>query len=175
MVIQHMHTAFRRTASIGVALATLCAGMVIAAPNAANAAPADTGSPQLPKATDIQMIAFQQTWNTIAEECGRTYGPEGMWRCLLHRNRSEAPRGGPPTSRSAIGSIRNSAPKPSSRPWWNSAMRQASASSPTSCSTRRPGRTSPQVSKQASQAPDTTVRPATTQDSPASATGTPTA
>ncbi len=75
MVIQHMHTAFRRTAGISVALATLCAGMVIAAPNAATAAPADTGSPQLPKATRIQMIAFQQTWNTIAEECGRTYGP----------------------------------------------------------------------------------------------------
>lgn len=27
---------------------------------------------------DVQVIAFQQTWNTIAKECTNTYGPEGV-------------------------------------------------------------------------------------------------
>ena len=28
--------------------------------------------------SDVQVIAFQQTWNTIAKECTDTYGPEGV-------------------------------------------------------------------------------------------------
>ena len=28
--------------------------------------------------SDVQVIAFQQTWNTIAKECTNTYGPEGV-------------------------------------------------------------------------------------------------
>ncbi len=28
--------------------------------------------------SDVQVIAFQQTWNTIAQECKDTYGPEGV-------------------------------------------------------------------------------------------------
>ncbi|MFK3575392.1 type I pullulanase [Bifidobacterium thermacidophilum] len=28
--------------------------------------------------SDVQVIAFQQTWNTIAKECKDTYGPEGV-------------------------------------------------------------------------------------------------
>ena len=27
---------------------------------------------------DVQVIAFQQTWNTVAKECTSTYGPEGV-------------------------------------------------------------------------------------------------
>ena len=37
---------------------------------------ADTGraNPQ----SDVTVIAFQQSWNTIAQECQETYGPEGV-------------------------------------------------------------------------------------------------
>ena len=40
--------------------------------------PTDTGSEQLPAKTNVQVIAFQQTWNSIAKECTNTYGPEGV-------------------------------------------------------------------------------------------------
>ena len=31
-----------------------------------------------PAATDVTVIAFQQNWKTVAEECANTYGPEGV-------------------------------------------------------------------------------------------------
>ena len=34
--------------------------------------------PTNPAATDVTMIAFQQSWKTIGDECTKTYGPEGV-------------------------------------------------------------------------------------------------
>ncbi len=39
---------------------------------------ADTGSTALPRKTDVEVIAFQQPWNSIARECTQTYGPAGV-------------------------------------------------------------------------------------------------
>lgn len=76
MVNKQLPTAVRRPVGMAVALALGCSGALLAAPSSAMAA--DTGSTQLPQATDVQVIAFQQTWNSIAKECTRTYGPEGV-------------------------------------------------------------------------------------------------
>ncbi|MEE1296244.1 MAG: type I pullulanase [Bifidobacterium sp.] len=78
MVNTHLRTAMRRTTGMAIALAMGCSGALLALPSTANAAPADTGSTALPAATDVQVIAFQQTWNSIARECTSTYGPEGV-------------------------------------------------------------------------------------------------
>ena len=67
----------RRTTGIGVALAMVGTGALLAVPMAANAAE-DTGQTTLPAKTDVQVIAFQQTWNSIAKECTNTYGPQGV-------------------------------------------------------------------------------------------------
>ncbi|MCH4842722.1 type I pullulanase [Bifidobacterium pseudolongum] len=67
----------RRTTGIGVALAMVGTGALLAVPMAANAAE-DTGQTTLPAKTDVQAIAFQQTWNSIAKECTNTYGPQGV-------------------------------------------------------------------------------------------------
>ncbi|MUH59058.1 alpha-amylase family glycosyl hydrolase [Bifidobacterium canis] len=53
-----------------------CSAMIIPVVSACGAR--DTGSAELPKKTDVQVIAFQQTWNSIAKECTNTYGPEGV-------------------------------------------------------------------------------------------------
>ncbi|KFI57566.1 type I pullulanase [Bifidobacterium choerinum] len=78
MVNQQFRTAMRRTTGMGVAFALACSGALLTVPMAANAAPADTGSTALPAATDVQVIAFQQTWKSIAKECTNTYGPQGV-------------------------------------------------------------------------------------------------
>ena len=50
-----------------------CATLV-AVPHMAQAQPeAQTNAKK-----DVQVIAFQQTWNTVAKECTSTYGPEGV-------------------------------------------------------------------------------------------------
>lgn len=38
----------------------------------------DTGSTALPERTDVEVIAFQQPWTSVAKECASTYGPEGV-------------------------------------------------------------------------------------------------
>ena len=77
MVIQQVRDCMRRTTGIGVALAMVGTGALLAVPMAANAAE-DTGQTTLPAKTDVQVIAFQQTWNSIAKECTNTYGPQGV-------------------------------------------------------------------------------------------------
>ena len=32
----------------------------------------------MPRKTDVEVIAFQQPWNSIARECTQTYGPAGV-------------------------------------------------------------------------------------------------
>lgn len=62
-----------RAVAIGVAAAMACATLV-AVPHMAQAQPeAQTNAKK-----DVQVIAFQQTWNTIAKECTSTYGPEDV-------------------------------------------------------------------------------------------------
>lgn len=78
MVNQQWSTAMRRAIGTGVAIAILGVGALASVPEVANAAPSVQGSTQVPAKTDVQVIAFQQTWNTIAQECEDTYGPEGV-------------------------------------------------------------------------------------------------
>ncbi|WP_353939444.1 alpha-amylase family protein [uncultured Bifidobacterium sp.] len=66
----------RRGASIRTAAACACAALVVAAAPACGAK--DTGSAATPKRTDVEVIAFQQPWTSIAKECTNTYGPEGV-------------------------------------------------------------------------------------------------
>lgn len=62
-----------RAVDIGVAAAMACATLV-AVPHMAQAQPeAQTNAKK-----DVQVIAFQQTWNTVAKECTSTYGPEDV-------------------------------------------------------------------------------------------------
>ena len=61
-----------RVVAIGVAVAMSCAALVV--PTMAQAqSEARTSAKK-----DVQVIAFQQSWNTIAKECTDTYGPEGV-------------------------------------------------------------------------------------------------
>ena len=61
-----------RVVAIGVAVAMSCAALV--APTMAQAqSEARTSAKK-----DVQVIAFQQSWNTIAKECTDTYGPEDV-------------------------------------------------------------------------------------------------
>ena len=62
---------WRRTAA-----SLACAAVVCAALPACGAK--DTGSTTLPERTDVEVIAFQQPWTSIAKECTSTYGPEGV-------------------------------------------------------------------------------------------------
>ena len=62
---------WRRTAA-----SLACAAVVCAALPACGAT--DTGSTALPERTDVEVIAFQQPWTSIAKECASTYGPEGV-------------------------------------------------------------------------------------------------
>ncbi|KFI65861.1 pullulanase [Bifidobacterium cuniculi] len=59
-----------------------CAALAILAiavsPAMAGCGAQETGSTELPKKTDVEVIAFQQPWNSIAKECTETYGPEGV-------------------------------------------------------------------------------------------------
>ena len=81
---------------MGVTAAMACASLV-AAPIMAQA----QSNAQVSAKKDVQVIAFQQTWNTIAKECTETYGPEA-WATSKYRRRrnpSKAPNGGRATSR----------------------------------------------------------------------------
>lgn len=62
-----------RVVAMGVTAAMACASLV-AAPIVAQA----QSKTQANQQKDVQVIAFQQTWNTIAKECTNTYGPEGV-------------------------------------------------------------------------------------------------
>lgn len=73
MVVQRMNRPASRAVDIGVAAAMACATLV-AVPHMAQAQPeAQTNAKK-----DVQVIAFQQTWNTVAKECTSTYGPEDV-------------------------------------------------------------------------------------------------
>lgn len=65
------HTARRKTLAVIAAAAMMLANFALN-----GSALADTGraNPQ----SDVTVIAFQQSWNTIAQECQETYGPEGV-------------------------------------------------------------------------------------------------
>lgn len=54
------------------------ASVVMIAPLMSACGTKDTGSTSLPKKTDVEVIAFQQSWNSIAQECTDVYGPEGV-------------------------------------------------------------------------------------------------
>lgn len=72
MVVQ-TNRPFGRVVAIGATAAMACASLV-AAPIMAQA----QSNAQVSAKKDVQVIAFQQTWNTIAKECAETYGPEGV-------------------------------------------------------------------------------------------------
>ena len=63
---------FRRMLAASVVAAMSCASL-IAVPGVAQAEETTSSGKK-----DVQVIAFQQTWNTIAKECTNTYGPEGV-------------------------------------------------------------------------------------------------
>ena len=65
------HTIRRKTLAVIAAAAMMLANFALN-----GSALADTGraNPQ----SDVTVIAFQQSWNTIAQECQDTYGPEGV-------------------------------------------------------------------------------------------------
>lgn len=64
---QHAHHTARRITAAAIGLALSCAGLGSQAVAYATQ----------PAATDVTVIAFQQNWKTVAEECTNTYGPEG--------------------------------------------------------------------------------------------------
>ena len=65
---QHAHHTARRITAAAIGLALSCAGLGSQAVAYATQ----------PAATDVTVIAFQQNWKTVAEECMNTYGPEGV-------------------------------------------------------------------------------------------------
>ena len=65
---QHAHHTARRITAAAIGLALSCAGLGSQAVAYATQ----------PAATDVTVIAFQQNWKTVAEECTNTYGPEGV-------------------------------------------------------------------------------------------------
>ncbi|NEG69258.1 type I pullulanase [Bifidobacterium choloepi] len=68
-----------RATGLVAATATVLAGCILANPGTALATDTPSVDPSTATtATDVQVIAFQQTWNTIAKECTSTYGPEGV-------------------------------------------------------------------------------------------------
>ncbi len=116
MVIQQVRDCMRRTTGIGVAVAMVGTGALLAVPMAANAAE-DTGQTTLPAKTDVQVIAFQQTWNSIAKECTNTYGPQGVAYVEISPPQESIQGTEWWTSYQPVSynSIRSSAPKPNSR------------------------------------------------------------
>lgn len=102
----------RRIAAAALGLALSLAGL------SAQSVAFGNDDPTNPAATDVTMIAFQQSWKTIGDECTKTYGPEGVKYVQVSRRRnpSKARNGGPSTSRSATNSTRVSVRKTSSKP-----------------------------------------------------------
>lgn len=62
----------RRIAAAALDLALSLAGL------SAQSVAFGNDDPTNPAATDVTMIAFQQSWKTIGDECTKTYGPEGV-------------------------------------------------------------------------------------------------
>lgn len=62
----------RRIAAAALGLALSLAGL------SAQSVAFSNDDPTNPAATDVTMIAFQQSWKTIGDECTKTYGPEGV-------------------------------------------------------------------------------------------------
>ena len=62
----------RRIAAAALGLALSLAGL------SAQSVAFGNDDPTKPEATDVTMIAFQQSWKTIGDECTKTYGPEGV-------------------------------------------------------------------------------------------------
>lgn len=62
----------RRIAAAALGLALSLAGL------SAQSVAFGNDDPTKPAATDVTMIAFQQSWKTIGDECTKTYGPEGV-------------------------------------------------------------------------------------------------
>lgn len=62
----------RRIAAAALGLALSLAGL------SAQSVAFGNDNPTNPAATDVTMIAFQQSWKTIGDECTKTYGPEGV-------------------------------------------------------------------------------------------------
>lgn len=77
MVVQRMNRPVGRIIAMGAVAAMMCATFTAAPPALAQS---DTMSTDTSVSTvkDVQVIAFQQTWNAIAKECTNTYGPEGV-------------------------------------------------------------------------------------------------
>ena len=73
--MRRWHTVTRGAVAVAACAALTAVGLVgqptIAA---ANASAAPKTAPQ----SDVTVVAFQQSWNTIAKECTETYGPEGV-------------------------------------------------------------------------------------------------
>ena len=65
---QHAHHTARRITAAAIGLALSCAGLGSQAVAYATQ----------PAATDVTVIAFQQNWQTVGDECTNTYGPEGV-------------------------------------------------------------------------------------------------
>lgn len=65
---QHAHHTARRITAAAIGMALSCAGLGSQAVAYATQ----------PAATDVTVIAFQQNWRTVGEECTNTYGPEGV-------------------------------------------------------------------------------------------------
>ena len=92
MAIQRFSSAAKRTFGAAVCAAMVLGSGALVLPSIAQAG--DTSDPSGSSSTtssnvsaanaadwvnsDVQVIAFQQTWNTIAQECKDTYGPEGV-------------------------------------------------------------------------------------------------
>lgn len=102
----------RRIAAAALGLALSLAGL------SAQSVAFGNDDPTNPAATDVTMIAFQQSWKTIGDECTKTYGPEGVKYVQVSppQESIQARNGGPSTSRSATNSTRVSVRKTSSKP-----------------------------------------------------------
>ena len=74
--MQHMRLS-KRIACIMATVAIGLSGALIAT-TAVQASPTQNAQQAANTNSDVQVIAFQQTWNSIANECTDVYGPEGV-------------------------------------------------------------------------------------------------
>lgn len=78
MFVRRLNGLMKHTTAYVAAAATLLASVIVMPATAqALQTPTKTNSGATAQ-SDVQVIAFQQTWNTIAKECEDTYGPEGV-------------------------------------------------------------------------------------------------
>ena len=77
MVVQCVNRPVGRIIAMGAVAAMMCATFTAAPPALAQSDSISTDT-SASTVKDVQVIAFQQTWNTIAKECTNTYGPEGV-------------------------------------------------------------------------------------------------